>query len=250
MAGRSRYRLRTPPTPADPLAATPPPSATLASWWCVCYARTTADGAAPTTACRASEQECRSLESAVAAGHKGMVARSLTHRCTELRAEHPGDVHGGREVWQASKKAGSWLSLGGCQLPGEGELSQAASGPNPMGDEVIGGLRHGQPAEEVVKLFGEPSGRGRTAMEEATGDYIQTWTYKDAGLAIDMAASTRPRRSTDNRPRPRRAADKLHPATAAGGAEATARRRGAGSRTRISDAKRAIAATVRRTPRD
>ena len=74
---------------------------------------------------------------------------------------------------------------------GSGGASGGASGPNPMGDEVIGGLRHGQPAEEVVKLFGEPSGRGRTAMEEATGDYIQTWTYKDAGLAIDMAASTR-----------------------------------------------------------
>ena len=168
-----------------------PPTGPIVSWWCVCYSRTTADGGAPVTACRSTEKECHSLENAVAVGHKGMIARSLSHPCQELKAEHPGDVHGGRDVWQASKKAGSWLSLGGCQLPGEGELSQAESGPNPMGDEVIGGLRRGMPADEVIALLGEPRSRGKIWLEAATGSYVQDWSYTDQGLAIGMAANTR-----------------------------------------------------------
>lgn len=143
------------------------------------------------TACRATERECRRLEQAVAAGHSGIVARSLTHVCQELQASHPGDVYGGRAAWQASKKAGGWLSAGACQLPGEGELVQAEGGPNPMGDEVIGGLRLGMPAEEVLALVGEPAKRGRVELEGATGTYIQEWSYKPQGLRLSMGAETR-----------------------------------------------------------
>jgi hypothetical protein len=143
------------------------------------------------TACRDTEQACRGLEQAVAAGRPGMVARSLTHTCLELKAAHPGDVHGGRGVWQASKKAGGWLSVGACRLPGEGELVQAEAGPNPMGDEEIGGLRYGMSAEEVLKKVGEPGHRGRISLEGATGTYIQDWEYKDRGLFLTMGADKR-----------------------------------------------------------
>ncbi|MBA3545790.1 MAG: hypothetical protein H0T76_04835 [Nannocystis sp.] len=161
------------------------------SAWCICYARITAESSERMTACRASAQACRRLEQAVAAGRSGMVARSLTHVCQELQASHPGDVYGGRAAWKASKKEGGWLSTGACQLPGEGEPVQAEGGPNPMGDEVIGGLRHGMPAEEVLALLGEPAKRGRVILEMATGTYIQEWLYKDKGVRLSMGADTR-----------------------------------------------------------
>ena len=74
------------------------------------------------TACRATEAECHALERAVRQGNKGMVSRSLSRPCLELKAAHPGDVHGGRGLWSPSKKPGSWLSVGFCRLPGDGEL--------------------------------------------------------------------------------------------------------------------------------
>ncbi len=179
--------------PAAPPVVTAPaaPGEPLLSAWCICYARTTAEGSEPMTACRASAQACHRLEQAVAAGRSGMVARSLTHVCQELQASHPGDVYGGRAAWTASKKEGGWLSVGACQLPGEGEPVQAEGGPDPMGDERIGGLRIGMPAEEVLALLGEPAKRGRIELEGATGAYIQEWSYKDQGLRLSMGADTR-----------------------------------------------------------
>jgi hypothetical protein len=76
-------------------------------------------------------------------------------------------------------------------LPGEGELTQAEGGPNPLGDEVIGGLKYGSPAEDVIKLLGEPSKRGRIEEEGATGYYVQKWDYKGQGLSMFMAADKR-----------------------------------------------------------
>lgn len=181
----------TPVTPVTAVATPVAPSEPIVSWWCVCYSRTTAVGGEPLTACRATEAACHSLEKAVAAGHRGMVARSLTHPCEELKAAHPGDVYGGRAAWQASKKAGSWRSPGTCQLPGEGELVQAESGPNVMGQEALGDLHYGMPASVAIKLVGQPSSRGSIEMEEATGSYVQSWTYKDQGLDLVMAAGTR-----------------------------------------------------------
>jgi hypothetical protein len=120
-----------------------------------------------------------------------MLARSLTHKCEESKAAHPGDVYGGREVWQPSKKAGGWLSLTACHLPGEGSLSQQRSGPDPMTEEVIGGLQYGSADEDVIKLFGQPSSRGRIELEGASGAYVQEWHYKQLGLDLMMAASKR-----------------------------------------------------------
>ena len=164
----------TPATPAVPAA----PAEPAVSWWCVCYARTTATGGEPVTACRASEAACHSLAAAVAAGRKGMVPRSLTHRCQVASGAHPGDVYGGRDAWQPSKKAGGWLSVGACQLPGEGERVQAGNDTNTLPDDRLGKL-------------GEPGKRGRISEEEATGLFLQTWDYPDQGLTVMMGAPAR-----------------------------------------------------------
>lgn len=63
-----------------------------------------------------------------------------------------------------------------------------------------------------------------------------------------MAASTTRRSTIGTRRRKRRAADRLHAASAAQDSTAVTRR-GAGSRTRISDAKRDVATAPRRTSR-
>ena len=178
-----------PVAPVEPVAAAP--GEPVVRWWCVCYSRTAAVEAEPLTACRATEAECHSLERAVAAGHRGMVARSLTHPCSELVAAHPGDIHGGRGVWASSRKPGSWLSLGVCRLPGEGELIQAEGGPDPMREERFGELAINMPAAAVLERLGEPKRKDRIELSEATGDHVQTWFYPDQGLALGMYSDGR-----------------------------------------------------------
>lgn len=174
-------------TPAVPVA----PAEPAVSWWCVCYARTTATGGEPVTACRASEAACHSLEAAVAAGRKGMVPRSLTHRCQVVSGAHPGDVYGGREAWQPSKKAGGWLSVGACQLPGEGERVQAGDDTNTPPDDGLGELSEGMAAADVLAKLGEPGKRDRISEEMATGMWLQTWEYPEQGLTVTMGANAR-----------------------------------------------------------
>ena len=182
-----------PAAPAIPPVATVPavPEGPVVRWWCICYSRKVETGSEPMTACRDREPACHGLEGAVAAGRSGMVARSLTHKCEVVTGAHPGDVYGGREAWQASKKAGGWLSVGVCRLPGEGEPVQAEDGPNPMGDERIGGLRYRMPAAELLGLLGEPSKRDRISFEGATGEYYHHWFYPEQGLKVAMSSSTR-----------------------------------------------------------
>ncbi len=160
-------------------------------WWCVCYSRTAAVEAEKVTACRKELKECQNLERAVAAGHKGMLARSLSRPCLEVRADHPGDKYGGRAAWTASKKPGSWLSVGQCHLPDEGELMQAGNGRDVLGEERFGALAYGMSAADVVKTLGEPTKKGRVAVEEATMSYVQRWSYPEQGLTLTMGSNER-----------------------------------------------------------
>jgi hypothetical protein len=163
----------------------------MSSWWCICYSRVAKVEAEKVTACRKTEAECHGLERAVAAGKSGMVARSLSRPCIELTAAHPGDVHGGRQAWSPSKKPGSWMSLGFCRLPGEGELVQNDDGFKVMLDEKIGEVTVSSTTDEVVQLLGEPKKKGRIQMSEASGDDLQTWSYPAHGLSIEMAIDDR-----------------------------------------------------------
>ncbi len=188
----------------DPLAGITAPPAPLEpgpSWWCACYSRSTATGGEPLTACRKEQAECRTLERSVAAGKRGIVQGSLTHPCQELTAAHPGDLYGGLDAWQPSKKPGAWLSLGRCHLPGtplyvepagdDGDDGADAQGPDVYALESIGGIKLNTPAAAVLELLGEPRTRDRIEMEEASGSYVQTWNYPDQGVHVTMSSDTR-----------------------------------------------------------
>jgi hypothetical protein len=198
----------TPPTPATP--PTPPPTATPATppppdapptpptaptaepatpWWCTCYARAVADAEEPVTACRPKKTECLALERTIANGSaRGIVPQSVTHACREVLAAHPGDKLGTRDAWKPSTKPGAWLSSGTCQIPGPAN-PEDASPPDDI-DEQIGALKWGTPAADVVATLGEPTKKGRITSEEATGYYLQTWSYPD-GLTVVMNADSR-----------------------------------------------------------
>lgn len=191
----------TPPPAPDPAAApTPVPAATSTrTWWCTCYARVTAEGSEPLTACRAERPECEALARSVGAGKRRLVRGSLTHPCQPVVAEHPGDLFGGQDAWHPSKKPGAWLSPGTCHLPGAAapppdageEEGTEAERPDVYALESIGGLKIGLPAADLLKTVGEPKTRDRVEMEEATADYVQTWDYPDQGLTVYMRSDRR-----------------------------------------------------------
>lgn len=192
-----------PPTPGppDPALAAPAPAEPATTWWCTCYARVTATGGEPLTACRKEQSECAALESSVRAGKRGIVRGSQTHPCQPVDAAHPGDLYGGREAWHPSRKPGAWLSPGVCHLPGPAIAAPPDAGedagedgperPDVYALESLGGLKIGLPAADLLAKLGEPKTRDRIEMEEATGDYVQSWSYPDQGLTVSMRAGTR-----------------------------------------------------------
>ncbi|MEP6673077.1 MAG: hypothetical protein ABJF10_28205 [Chthoniobacter sp.] len=54
--------------------------------------------------------------------------------------------------------------------------------------EGLGGLRLDQPAKEVIQLLGKPEKQGKLALQEADGNYVQTWSYPAKGLQLVMSA--------------------------------------------------------------
>lgn len=197
-----------PVPPAEPAtpepAAAPAPSDAGVTWWCACYYRRIAGGAEPMTGCRASEAECRALQDRVGLGKGGIMQGTLTHPCQAVAGEHPGDAHGGREVWQPSKRAGSWISQGACRLPGPGVMidiearlareSEAKEEEDPfpvLSSERIGELKMSMSAADVVKLHGEPARRDKIEESPVDGAYHQGWYYPQLGLSIGMSADTR-----------------------------------------------------------
>lgn len=185
-----------PETPTKATDATPA-SEPAVGWWCTCYFKQGADGPEPLTACRASQQDCEKLEQAVMAGKQGMgiIAGSVTHACQVSSAAHPGDLYGGRDIWQPSKKPGSWLSLGACRLPGEGKQVDLSARPKEaeelLSREKIGELALGLPAARVIALHGEPGERGRDEIWEADGAHHQDWSWPHLGLTLDMVSDSR-----------------------------------------------------------
>jgi len=54
--------------------------------------------------------------------------------------------------------------------------------------EGLGGLRLDQAAKEVIQLLGKPEKEGKLALQEADGNYVQTWSYPAKGLQLVMSA--------------------------------------------------------------
>jgi len=182
------------PAPTAPPAA-PATSEPAVAWWCTCYYKYSEDGPQPLTACRSAQRDCEALEKGVMAGKSGIIPRSVTHPCQESRAAHPGDLYGGRAEWQPSKKAGSWLSVGACRLPGPGkEVDLEARLPaaeNILRDEKLGALKLDLSATEVLAVLGEPAARGRDEEWEADSDFHQEWKWPALGLTLDMVSHKR-----------------------------------------------------------
>ncbi|WAS94129.1 hypothetical protein [Nannocystis punicea] len=178
------------PKDSPPLAN--PPAAEQVRWWCTCYSRV---GPTPTTACRQAEADCEGLErKARGGGSRSIVARSLTHACREIGAEHPGDVLGTREQWRPSERPGAWVSFGACLLPGPPDAGADDGGepeepPSILTRERLGELEIGLAADEVTRLLGAPVRRGRAEMSEATGSYVQQWSWPDRGLELTLDAA-------------------------------------------------------------
>ncbi|MDC0673023.1 hypothetical protein [Nannocystis radixulma] len=169
-----------PVEPAPPPAASPAvPAPELPSWWCTCYART--DGTAM-TACRGDRDACYALSGkARQAGGDGIAPVSLTHDCREVSGEHPGDVLGGRDRWQPSKKPGAWIAAGACLFsePPDAVMSIADI-------ETFAGVRRGMLARDVVARLGE-SGPKTDGWDDIPNWATQTWPYPDHDLVLTMA---------------------------------------------------------------
>lgn len=54
--------------------------------------------------------------------------------------------------------------------------------------ESLGGLHLDQPASEVVKLLGKPEKETKLILQEADGNFVQTWKYPSRGLEFGISA--------------------------------------------------------------
>ena len=99
------------------LVAAPPAKADgEVDWYCLCYAEGAPDsGREAATACRRTRAKCRSLERKVRSTAHG-AAGEVTSGCVLVRAEHPGDLYGGRATWQPSSVGGAWWVPNRCVL--------------------------------------------------------------------------------------------------------------------------------------
>jgi hypothetical protein len=76
------------------------------------------------------------------------------------------------------------------------ESSSKASTPKPgetateamLRTESLGGLRLGLPENDVLKLLGPPTKRGKLVLQEADGNYVQDWHYGHNGIKLLMSA--------------------------------------------------------------
>lgn len=166
--------------------------ATQARWWCACYSRV---GPTPATACRQAQADCQRLErKASAGGGNSIVPGSLTHKCREVAAEHPGDVLGTREQWQPSERPGAWVSFGACLLPGppDGEKApDVAEPPSILSRDKLGDLAIDMPAADVEKQLGAPASRTRPEWSEGTVEFAQTWRYPASGLDLTLTSTAK-----------------------------------------------------------
>ena len=90
-----------------------PSSEPAIDWWCTCYRRVDEVGGETTeTACRRTTNQCEALLQKMQQ-EGGQAIRS----CRMIRAAHPGEKTGGRELWTPSRKRGCWQVEGRCVLP-------------------------------------------------------------------------------------------------------------------------------------
>jgi hypothetical protein len=57
------------------------------------------------------------------------------------------------------------------------------------GRESLGTLRLGLTGDEVMKVLGKPSGKGKDVMWEAIGEWVQEWDFPAKGVTLNMASA-------------------------------------------------------------
>jgi hypothetical protein len=175
------------PRTAAPAVAPAAPASDRA-WWCTCYTRS---GPTAVTSCRNDHADCRRIEKlAIEGGGSAIVPGSLTHRCREIRADHPGDVLGARDGWQAGEKSVSWLHNGACLLPGPSDGPPPTDPKDSHDGERFGELDVGMTDAAVRAALGEPTTRGNPSLHPTTGLYVATWLYPARGLSLDFVGDT------------------------------------------------------------
>ena len=55
-------------------------------------------------------------------------------------------------------------------------------------EEPFGKLALDQPAAKVLEILGKPKSMGKDTLWEATGDWVQEWSYPSLGLELAMAS--------------------------------------------------------------
>lgn len=58
--------------------------------------------------------------------------------------------------------------------------------------ESLGGLRLDQPVSEAIKLLGKPKKETKLVLQEADGNYVQTWKYPSKGIELGISAGGKP----------------------------------------------------------
>lgn len=58
--------------------------------------------------------------------------------------------------------------------------------------ESLGGLRLDQPVSEVIQLLGKAEKETKLVLQEADGNYVQTWKYPSKGLELGISAGAKP----------------------------------------------------------
>lgn len=174
------------PVPEARPAPTPAPTSDVA-WWCTCYMRS---GPLPVTSCRKDHADCRRIERlATEGGGSAIVPGSLTHRCREVRGDHPGDVLGDRGRWDAVEKSGSWVSQGACLLPGPPDAKPPPAPSDIHTDERLGGLVLGMSDADVRALLGDPASASEPPPKDRAG-HRRVWQYPDRGLTVELAGDS------------------------------------------------------------
>lgn len=58
-------------------------------------------------------------------------------------------------------------------------------------NEVLGKLKLGLKAADVITLIGKPDSKGKDTEWAATGDWVQEWRFKSQGLTLNMASESK-----------------------------------------------------------
>lgn len=70
-------------------------------------------------------------------------------------------------------------------------LAALHAGDMPLEGESLGKLKLGQTASQTTALVGKPESKGKDTLWEATGEWVQEWRFKSAGLKLNMASESK-----------------------------------------------------------